>query len=130
MKTSSLVASSLPSSLWRLFAVQRPTPSRSTWSPSATPATRRIQATAPPAGVGSVPYNYRIGKCEATAGQYAEFLNAVAKDDPNELYNEFMDVNLSPDFAGANFPRSGSSGNYQLQRRSPLGEPAGELCEL
>jgi len=31
---------------------------------------------------GSVGYIYRIGKYEVTAGQYCEFLNAVAKSTP------------------------------------------------
>jgi hypothetical protein len=34
-------------------------------------------------GFGSVGYNYQIGKYEVTVGQYIEFLNAVAKADPN-----------------------------------------------
>lgn len=38
-------------------------------------------------GFGAVAYTYRISKFEITAGQYTEFLNAVAKDDPNGLYN-------------------------------------------
>jgi len=33
-------------------------------------------------GFGAVNYEYRIGKYEVTIGQYAEFLNAVAKNDP------------------------------------------------
>ena len=33
---------------------------------------------------------YQIGKYEVTAGQYTEFLNAVAKADPNGLYNTTM----------------------------------------
>src|SRR6187551_1317669 len=41
-------------------------------------------------GYGSVGYGYRIGKYEVTAGQYTEFLNAVAKDDPNGIYNTVM----------------------------------------
>jgi hypothetical protein len=36
--------------------------------------------------VGSVAHDYRIGKYEITTGQYTEFLNAVAKGDPNGLY--------------------------------------------
>ena len=40
--------------------------------------------------VGSVGYAYQIGKYEVTAGQYTEFLNAVAKADPNGLYNTAM----------------------------------------
>jgi sulfatase modifying factor 1 len=37
-------------------------------------------------GYGSVSYEYRIGKYEVTAGQYTEFLNAVAADDTYGLW--------------------------------------------
>jgi formylglycine-generating enzyme len=37
-------------------------------------------------GHGSVNYGYNIGKYEVTAGQYTEFLNAVAKTDTYEVY--------------------------------------------
>src|SRR5215212_3064537 len=58
-------------------------------------------------GVGSVGYHYLIGKYEITAGQYTEFLNAVAKADPNSLYG------LSMGFShNANIVRSGSSPNF------------------
>jgi formylglycine-generating enzyme len=40
--------------------------------------------------VGAVPYVYSIGKYEITAGQYAAFLNAVAKTDTYGLYNLSM----------------------------------------
>ena len=40
-------------------------------------------------GYGAVAYEYRIGKYDVTAGQYAEFLNAAAKtSDPYGLYRE------------------------------------------
>ena len=55
-------------------------------------------------GWGSVGYSYQIGKYEVTAGQYTEFLNAVAKADPNGLYK------TGP--ASANIVRSGSSPNF------------------
>jgi formylglycine-generating enzyme required for sulfatase activity len=61
-------------------------------------------------GYGSVSYRYRIGKFEVTAGQYTEFLNAVAKDDPNGLYNTSMGDPGGP--LGANIQRAGSSPNY------------------
>jgi formylglycine-generating enzyme required for sulfatase activity len=61
-------------------------------------------------GFGSVGYHYRIGKYEVTAGQYTEFLNAVAQDDPNELYNIAMGIPINTQ--GANIQRSGSSPNY------------------
>jgi formylglycine-generating enzyme required for sulfatase activity len=42
-------------------------------------------------GFGAVGYDYQIGKYEVTAGQYAEFLNAVAAtSDPYGLYNSAM----------------------------------------
>ena len=50
-------------------------------------------------GFGSVDYVYQIGKYEVTAGQYTEFLNAVAKADPNGLYN--TDYGRSRWFYGA-----------------------------
>lgn len=36
---------------------------------------------------GSVSYAYNIGKYEVTAGQYCEFLNAIAATDTYKLYN-------------------------------------------
>jgi formylglycine-generating enzyme len=59
---------------------------------------------------GSVAYNYRIGKYEVTAGQYTEFLNAVAKTDTNGLYHLNMANPIS--MLGANIQRSGSAPNY------------------
>ena len=41
-------------------------------------------------GYGAVSYDYRIGKYEVTAGQYAEFLNKVAGVDAYGLYNTNM----------------------------------------
>jgi formylglycine-generating enzyme required for sulfatase activity len=46
-----------------------------------------------------------------TAGQYCDFLSAVAADDTYELYNGRMADPNSPDF-GCNIDRSGSSGSY------------------
>jgi hypothetical protein len=42
------------------------------------------------AGYGGVAYAYNMGKYEVTAGQYAEFLNAVAGVDTYGLYNTAM----------------------------------------
>lgn len=39
---------------------------------------------------GAVNYTYNIGKHEVTAGQYTDFLNAVAGVDTYELYNYYM----------------------------------------
>ncbi len=57
---------------------------------------------------GAVDYVYRIGKYEVTAGQYAEFLNAVAAEDTYGLYNTEM---WSSDY-GCKIERTGSSPNY------------------
>lgn len=58
-------------------------------------------------GLGSVGYAYRIGATEVTNAQYAEFLNAVARSDPNGLYNTNMGTN-----ARGGIIRSGSRGSY------------------
>ncbi len=61
-----------------------------------------------PAGQGAVGYDYAIGKYEVTAGQYAEFLNAVADTDTYALYN----ANMSNTSSGSGIARSGISGSY------------------
>lgn len=38
------------------------------------------------AGRGSVPYAYEISRDEISLGRYVEFLNSVARDDPNQLW--------------------------------------------
>ncbi len=43
-------------------------------------------------GYGGVNYVYYIGKYEVTNAQYAEFLRAIAADDPNFLYHNSMGV--------------------------------------
>jgi formylglycine-generating enzyme required for sulfatase activity len=58
-------------------------------------------------GFGSVDHVYQIGKYEVTAGQYTEFLNAVARDDPNGLYSTSMFG-----ASGANIQQTGSSPYY------------------
>jgi formylglycine-generating enzyme required for sulfatase activity len=63
----------------------------------------------PIGAVGSVPYVFRIAKYEGTAGQYTEFLNAVAKN--GGLYHANM-ADTSEGVFGANIQRSGSPGNY------------------
>ena len=57
---------------------------------------------------GAVGYVYNIGKFEVTAGQYTEFLNAVAAEDPYWLYHPHM---WTSDF-GCKIERTGSSGSY------------------
>jgi formylglycine-generating enzyme required for sulfatase activity len=61
-----------------------------------------------PVARGSVDYAYNIGKYEVTAGQYTEFLNAVAGADPYGLYNDYMDSNSF----GCQITRHGASGDY------------------
>lgn len=57
---------------------------------------------------GSVAYEYHLGKYEVTAGQYTEFLNAVAATDPYGLYN----TNMGSHEQGCRIQRSGSPGAY------------------
>lgn len=59
-------------------------------------------------GHGSAAYTYNIGTYEVTAGQYTEFLNAVARTDTYGLYN----TSMWSDSMGCKIQRSGSSGNY------------------
>lgn len=59
-------------------------------------------------GYGSVAYPYLIGKYEVTAGQYTEFLNAVADTDTYGLYNSKM-----PEIGnGCGIERIGSPGSF------------------
>ena len=57
---------------------------------------------------GAVDYGYNIGRYEVTAGQYCEFLNAVAKTDAHGLYDSRMDS----DPLGCQITRHGKSGSY------------------
>ena len=77
---------------------------------------------------GSVAYDYRIGKYEVTAGQYTEFLNAVAKTDTYGLYN----TNMSDTSYGSGITRSGSGSWQPLHLLGGVGlrQPSGELREL
>lgn len=59
---------------------------------------------------GSVGYAYNIGKYDVTAGQYAAFLNAVAKTDTYGLYSANMGAG-NPAW-GCGIARSGSPGGY------------------
>ncbi len=63
-------------------------------------------------GYGGVGYTYNIGKYEVTAGQYCEFLNAVADTDTYGLYYPMMDYDANPEDWGCNIKRNGSSGTY------------------
>ena len=68
-------------------------------------------------GYGAVSYEYNIGKYEVTIGQYTEFLNAVAKADPNNLYATTMASNNNT----SGIDRIGSSGTYEYAPRTPQG---------
>ncbi len=61
---------------------------------------------------GAVDYVYNIGTFEVTAGQYTEFLNAVAATDTYGLYNERMNVDsgLSNAEYGCNIERFTGNG--------------------
>ncbi len=58
---------------------------------------------------GAVDYVYKIGKFEVTAGQYTEFLNAVAVTDTYGLYN----TNMWASSFGCKIRRTGGTGSYQ-----------------
>ncbi|MDX9910739.1 MAG: formylglycine-generating enzyme family protein [Phycisphaerales bacterium] len=68
-------------------------------------------------GIGSVGYEYRIGKYEVTNAQYAAFLNAVAKSDPHALYNGNMGSN-----ARGGIARQGVLGSYVYTLRPNMGD--------
>ena len=59
-------------------------------------------------GYGSVSEDYQIGTYEVTAGQYTEFLNAVAATDTYGLYNANMDSSSY----GCQITQNGVSGSY------------------
>lgn len=59
-------------------------------------------------GYGAVDYAYRIGAYEVTAGQYTEFLNAVAQADPYGLWSE----NMWDSPTASKIQRSGPLGAY------------------
>lgn len=65
----------------------------------------------PDAVCGSVGYTYNIGTYEVTAGQYCEFLNAVAKTDTFQLWSPAMQDN-SASAHGCMIVRSGTPGSY------------------
>ncbi len=71
---------------------------------------------------GRVDYTYKIAKHEVTIGQYAEFLNAVAKSDPNGLWTS----QLGWDSTIAGIARGGADGSYVYTVTGPSGlKPAG-----
>jgi formylglycine-generating enzyme required for sulfatase activity len=61
-------------------------------------------------GYGAVGYNYQIGTYDVTMAQYAQFLNAVAQDDPFGLYSPSMGDNFYSPNAGIS--RIGNPGAF------------------
>ena len=59
-------------------------------------------------GYGGVSDVYQISTYEVTAGQYTDFLNAVATTDTYGLYNPSMDNSSY----GCQITRNGTSGSY------------------
>lgn len=58
--------------------------------------------------LGAVSYEYKIGKYPVTIGQYASFLNAIAKIDTYNLYS----ISMATDLNSAGIIRSGGEGSY------------------
>jgi formylglycine-generating enzyme required for sulfatase activity len=58
---------------------------------------------------GSVNYTYGIGKYEVTVGQYAAFLNAIAKSDSDSVYEPRMGQFVE---RSSGIVRSGAPGSY------------------
>jgi formylglycine-generating enzyme required for sulfatase activity len=74
--------------------------------------------TADTSGYGAVTYEYQIGKYEVTIGQYTDFLNSVASDDPNGLY----DVWILNGGNVAGISRDGIPGAYTYNADGPRGQ--------
>lgn len=66
-------------------------------------------------GLGSVGYEYRIGKYEVTNAEYSAFLNNVAATDTYELYDSRMNSSIH-----GGIVRSGSSGSYTYSTKSGM----------
>ncbi|MCH7885117.1 MAG: IPTL-CTERM sorting domain-containing protein [Planctomycetes bacterium] len=67
-------------------------------------------------GIGSVAIEYRIAKHEVTNDQYAEFLNAVAATDTNDLYSAFR----GSDPCGG-ITQTGSAPNFTYSVKANMG---------
>jgi formylglycine-generating enzyme required for sulfatase activity len=83
------------------------------WTPIGNPGNPCDPQPTSPYGIaggcfGSVGYSYSIGTYEVTTAQYVEFLNAVARSDPNGLW----DASMAPPYSNAGITRSGISGAY------------------
>ena len=67
-------------------------------------------------GIGSITYGYRIAKYEVTNNQYAEYLNAVAATDANNLY----EARMGSDTRGG-IAQSGVSGSFSYSVKANMG---------
>jgi sulfatase modifying factor 1 len=74
-------------------------------------------------GFGAVDEIYQISKFEITCADYTEFLNAVAKADPNELYNRLMAGSQNPSIGDhGGITQSGDSPDYVYTVRTGKGD--------
>ena len=71
----------------------------------------------PATGYGRVNDSYQISKYEVTIGDYAAFLNSVAKSDPHFLYN----TNMANNAMVAGIGRTGTDGSYVYEPIKPAG---------
>ncbi len=71
----------------------------------------------PLTGFGSVSTGFRIAQTEVTNAEYADFLDAVAKSDPHDLYDTRMETDSRGGIA-----RSGGQGNYSYDPISGLAD--------
>ncbi|MEO8429098.1 MAG: SUMF1/EgtB/PvdO family nonheme iron enzyme [Verrucomicrobiota bacterium] len=69
---------------------------------------------------GAVADTYRIGKFEVTVAQYAAFLNAKAATDPNELFNENMEIIRDGDDGRYTYKVEAGKANRPIRFIEPL----------
>lgn len=66
-------------------------------------------------GYGAVDYSFRMGKYEVTNSQYADFLNAVATTDSNNLFHTSMETH----YIGG-ITQTGTSGSYTYSPKANM----------
>ncbi len=71
----------------------------------------------PATGFGRVNQEYRIASLNVSIDDYVKFLNAVAKSDPNGLYNPLM----ASDLMVAGIKQEGADGSYSYSAMVPSG---------
>jgi sulfatase modifying factor 1 len=76
-----------------------------------------FNAADPATGYGRVSRAFAISKQDVTIADYVTFLNAVAKDDPHQLYNPLM----TSDLMVAGIRRDGAPGSYVYSTIDPSG---------